>query len=355
MAQPTDYMSYPEVVDAPAFIPPSVACFGKRYTKRWQAAVKQRSTYDYWRQLFFTAAMSRFEWEGLPPEIDARYLELMLLGYGSFAMTKRGDGAFMPYWAGRMTPQGQLDIYRNPNHIRIIAPNGYQQVRHANHWVSRKGSNGASKRAQLMPPDAVVCWDNLTRFPILQMIDRQAQRLADMDNVIDQHVKALRAPYIIAVDEEGRRNAEAMYNSIDSGQPAIYTAPNAMLNVPVQVLQTMSKSAYAGSDVLNDELKIVSAVYTMLGIDNNAAAEKRERVQTAETLANNEQFMIQRYSFQKTRDMFVEKCGEVFGLSDIRCQWAVHHLSETGTDVWPIVEGSQFLETQGEIESRTEG
>ena len=92
-----------------------------------------------------------------------------------------------------------------------------------------------------------------------------------------------------------------MYNSIDSGKPAIYMNPSGMRNMSVQVLQTMNKAAYAGSDILNDELKIVSAVYTMLGIDNNAAAEKKETSADRETLANNEQFMIQRNSIFASR------------------------------------------------------
>ena len=176
-----------------------------------------------------------------------------------------------------------------------------------------------------MPPDAVICWDNLTRFPILQLIDRQAQRLADMDTTVDQHVRAMRVPYVISVDEYGKKQAQDMYNRIDSGQPAIYMNPSGMQTMSVQVLQTMNKAAYAGSDILNDELKIVSAVYTMLGIDNNAAAEKKERVQTAETLANNEQFMIQRNSFLRPRQEFCKRINTMYGW-DCSVKWSVPHM-----------------------------
>ena len=176
-----------------------------------------------------------------------------------------------------------------------------------------------------MPADAVICWDNLTRFPVLQLIDRQAQRLADMDTTVDQHVRAMRVPYVISVDEYGKKQAQDMYNRIDSGQPAIYMNPSGMQNMSVQVLQTMNKAAYAGSDILNDELKIVSAVYTMLGIDNNAAAEKKERVQTSETLANNEQFMIQRNSFLRPRQEFCKQINEMYGW-DCSVKWSVPHM-----------------------------
>ena len=73
----------PWMLDPTEFTPLNVSMFGKRYVKRWQASVKQYRTYDYWRQLFWTAAISRFEWEGLPNGIDSRYLETLLCGYGS--------------------------------------------------------------------------------------------------------------------------------------------------------------------------------------------------------------------------------------------------------------------------------
>lgn len=337
----------PNILDPTEFVPPNVACFGKRYVKRWQASVKRYRTYDYWRQLFWTAAISRFEWSGLPEGMDARYLETLLCGWGSFAATRRSEGGFMAYWAGRMSPVGNLDLYRNPNAIDIYSPNGNHQRRHANWWIKSKGNQYGSTK-ELMHADACICWDNLTRFPTLQLLDRQAQRLADMDTTVDQHVRAMRVPYVISVDEYGKKNAQDMYNKIDAGEPAIYMNPSGMQNVSIQVLQTMNKAAYAGSDILNDELKIVSAVYTLLGIDNNAAAEKKERVQTAETLANNEQFMIQRNSFLKPRKLFCEQANEMFGW-DCDVKWSVPHMPQTD-DSWPISEGAEYLDSGGTIQ-----
>ena len=84
---------------------------------------------------------------------------------------------------------------------------------------------------------------------------------------------------------------------------------------------------YVGDKLLNDELKIVAQTYTALGIDNNASAEKKERVQTAETLANNEQFLIQRESRLRARQDMAEQINKVFG-SECTVRWAVPHVSE---------------------------
>ena len=40
-------------------------------------------------RLFFTAATTSFKWEGLPSEIDTRYLEILLFMSGCAAITKR--------------------------------------------------------------------------------------------------------------------------------------------------------------------------------------------------------------------------------------------------------------------------
>ena len=120
----------PWMLDPTEFTPLNVSMFGRRYVKRWQASVKQYRTYDYWRQLFWTAAISRFEWEGLPDGIDSRYLETLLCGYGSFAATKRSTSGVLAYWCGRMNPVGNLDLYRNPNTIDVYTPNGQRQRRH---------------------------------------------------------------------------------------------------------------------------------------------------------------------------------------------------------------------------------
>lgn len=303
------------------FIPPDVACFGKRYVKKYTQSVKNLRTYSYWRQLFWTACISRFKWEGLPDEIDTRFMEVLLAGWGCIGVTKRADSPISPYWVARINQQNVRDVYDNPNSIRLIAPNGYQQTRHANYWVKRwKNQYGSGNK--LCPPDAVICWDNLTRLPILPLLDLQAQRLATIDQIIDQHINAQRSPWILTVDEAGKKNADALFNQILSGQPAVYAYNGVTERIGAEVIQTNAN--YFASDMLNDRLKIVADVYTMLGIDNNASAEKRERVQTAETLANNEQFMIQRNAFLRCRREFADKCNKLFGW-DVSVKWAVSH------------------------------
>lgn len=320
-----------DACDSDEFVPPEVACFGKRYVKKWLNSVVNAETLRYWRQLFYTAAISRFVWSGLPDGVDARYLETLLFSGGNVVMTKlEGLDRFV---IGRPSQQGLLDTNNNPNSVRIICSNGLNLDRHLNYWPSENGV--------VMPPDAVQCWDNNQRMPLASVVDVDCRRLATMDSVFMQHVNALRVPYVINVPEEGKKNAKMFFDRIMSGSPALFETDTARSIVGVSVQQTMPASGYAGDKLLNDELKIVSRVYTLLGIDSNAAAEKRERVQTAETLANNEQFLVQRNAAQATRKLFCEQANELFGL-DVECVWAVRHVGETADAGQTIEDGADY-------------
>lgn len=303
-------------------VPPEVAMFGNAYTIKWQQSAKNLRTYSMWWQLFTTAATSCFKWEGMPDEIDTRFLEQVLFYTGSCAITKRApksDG--LPLWvAARFSPQGMPDIYNNPNRILMQAPNGLQWDRHLNKFIGVDGVADA---------DAVACYDNLQRYPLYNAIDLICTRLAEYDMTIDQNMRAHRVPYIVFVPEEGKKNAQAMFNKVDSGDPAIYVSPLSNQAVTLQVFN--SGVDYNVDKMLNDELKLVSQAYTLLGIDNNAAAEKKERVQTAETMANNEQFMVQRESRYRARVQFADRARELFGLQ-LKPLWSVPHIPAEGSD-----------------------
>lgn len=329
------------------FIPPEVAMFGNRYAAAWQASATTHRTYRSWWQLFFTAAISRFKWEGLPDYVDARWLECALFTCGSVALTRRSgrDADLMPYVAATYATEGKLDAYNNPNRIRMTTANGQQFVRHANKWVRRTGNQHAH-RARLMDANACVCWDSIARLPLFNSIDLLCRRLAEIDVTIDQHVRSQRVPFIFVVPEEGRANAEAMFNKVSSGDPAIYLTPTGTGVMNVNCFNTGVD--YVADKMLNDELKLVSQGYTLLGVDNNAAAEKKERVQTAETVANNEQFLLQRHACQAARDQFCEDVARVFGLS-VRATWSVPHVWDAGEDASynPALETSSATLTYG--------
>ena len=308
------------VQDSGFLTPENVKMFGRRAVREWHASVMNNRTYRNWYNLFFNAMLSRFEWSGLPSGIDARYLEVIITQWGCCGFTKM-TSRLEKYWVGTIANQKQLDAYTNPQEIRIMGAQGFQQVRHCTLWKDETG--------QVQAPNAVVCWDNMMRLPIYDYIDTMCNRISELDTTIDQHTRAQRVPYVVYVDEEGRKNASELFRKVANGDPAIYVNNSNLSGTPsLGVLPTANTTNYNGTALIADQGKLVSQVYTRLGIDNDAQSDKRERVQTAETLSNNEQIMIQRRSYLKPRQMFCDEVNDMFGLN-LSVKWGIPHVEES--------------------------
>lgn len=296
------------------FVPPEVACWGNAASIAWQRACVTGATFNMWYKLFMTLATSSFEWEGLPPTIDARWLELALFFGGSVAVSNVGG---VPL-AMRYSDEGPLDLYDNPNRIRMKPPRGSGIVRHAGVWLSEDGHANVA--------DAAICWDNQQRMPLFDAILTACSRLAAIDVTIDQNVIANRAPFIFKVSETGKANAARLFDKINAGEPAIYETPTADVVVDGEVWQ--SGVPYIVGNLLNDETKIVAQTMTLIGIDNNPASEKREQIQSTEVTANNEQFLVNRASRQKARETFATQLGTLLGIEPPRPRFVVRHTIE---------------------------
>lgn len=311
----------------PVYIPPEIMMLGKSYASRWQADLMNLRTYSVWLNRFTEAAISCFTWEGMPDNIPVDFFEKMIFFKGNMALTTRQNNlvdilgnTFPDFVAAPATPQGKLDIYGNPCKVRLISMNGDYWTRYASEHVDLTGTRSG------MPPlihqaDCAICWDSMSRIPMFNMIDLYARKLAEMDRTYDLHTMAQRHPFVIEVDEEGKRSAQAMFSQVKDGEPAIFVNRNAMTANVLNVLNM--QVPYVGDKMLDDKKMIVSEVYTLLGIDNQQQ-DKKERVQTAEVLSNNEQIAVMRMSRLKARQQFCDRANELFGL-DISVRWSIGH------------------------------
>lgn len=297
--------------DPSILVPPEVACWGNAVSIAWQRSFVNGRTFNSWFQLFMTLATTSFDWEGLPPSIDARWLERALFFGGSAAVSKV---AGVPL-AMRYSNEGPLDLYDNPNRIRMKPPRGQGVVRHANAWIDAKGKSHKA--------DCAIGWDNLLRLPLYDSIVLACSRLAAIDVTIDQNIIANRAPFIFKVSETGKVNAVRMFDSINAGEPAIYESPTADVVVDGEVWQ--SGVTFLGNDLLNAEERLKSQCMTLIGIDNNPSSEKREQIQSSEVTANNEQFLVMRASRQKARERFGREIGALLGIPAPRPRFVVRH------------------------------
>lgn len=308
-------------------VPPEIMMLGKSYASRYQADVLNFRTYSVWLNRFTEAAISCFTWENLPESIPEDYFEKMIFYRGNMALTRRKNNVvdvfgntYPDFVAAPAIPEGRLDIYGNPCKVRLIAQNGDYWTRYASEHVDLKGTN-AGLPPIISPADCAICWDSISRIPLFTPIDVYARKIAEIDRTFDLHTMAQRHPFVIEVDEEGQRGARAMFSQVKDGEPAIYVNRNAMANSTLNVLNM--QVPYVGDKLQEDKKAIIGEAYTLLGIDNQQN-DKKERVQTAEVLSNNEQIAVMRMSRLKARQQFCDRANEIFG-TNISVRWAIGH------------------------------
>ena len=304
-------------IDTTSLLPDEIAGMGRKAVKRWQALGENRQAVATWEFRLSSLAMSCFRWEGLPEDIDPRFIEYVLLYGGIGGMFEMGNGqlAFAP-----ATPVGKLNMYYNPNKIQLYPINGGTPwYRHAYFFVKQLASGNV-----VMPPDAVVCFDNSMRQPLWPVIRQFARRLANIDRKVDINVNAQATPFLIIAEEESRRDAVNLYKQLGGNEPLIIANKGIAGALSASVFST--EAPYVADKLLVDERKILNEFLTFIGVDNSNT-EKRERLIDAEATSNNEEVMLMRLSRLSERRRFVDGVNNMFDM-DATVQWAVPHLME---------------------------
>lgn len=304
-------------IDTSTLIPDEVAGLGRKFVRKWQALGDNNRAVATWEYRLQSLAMSCFKWEGLPEDIDPRFIEYVLLYGGIGGMFEMGNGqlAFAP-----ATPVGKLNMYYNPNKIMLLPINGGSPwYRHAYYFVKELATGNI-----LVPPDAAVCFDNETRTPLIPIVREFARRLANIDRKVDININAQATPFLIIAEEESRKDAINLYKQLGGNEPLIIANKGIAGALSASVFST--EAPYVADKMLVDQQKIINQYLTFIGIDNSNI-EKKERLIDAEATSNNEEIMLMRLSRLAPRRRFAAAASEMFG-RDITVSWAVPHLME---------------------------
>lgn len=319
------------------FIEPEFQMTGRRYTRQFRSRARQYdlTQFNFWLNYFESLAIAAFEWEGLPEGIDPRAVEYVLLHYGIGAIFSDCGG----YLFAQAAPADNINMFYNPNRINLYAPSGQFWERHCNLHVDPNGD--------LQNADAVACFDNMTRRPLMYYLENYARRLATIDRVIDVNVGAQRTPWIISGPEEAKGSKKHLISELEANEQFISVNDQMGNFIGYEVLNT--NAPYVADKLHDLKNAILNEAVTFIGIDN-ANTDKRERLNTQEVLSNNEQVMTLRNSRMKARKDFCKRVGDLWGLV-INVKWAVPHLAEqeaveeAPTDV--IDENGVSRETRG--------
>lgn len=272
------------------------------YTGRfWQSAGLNDQTLWFYQDWLYQLSCSRFEWQGLPTEIDERYLELTINGRGLALFFKETEN-YDAYFATAATPSGNINIYQNPL--------GYMAY----------GSNGWSKR--LKADECVPIWNNYTRVPSTVTLDLFAQRLANIDRTIAVNLANQRHPVLVTCDESQRLTVENIMKQAYGGEPYVI-GDNLSLN-KIELGYLKSDVPYIADKLIRDKAKIWAEVMLYMGIDNSPV-DKAERVQSAEVESNDSQIEKSACIALDCRRYACEEINRKYGLKvwvDMKTDWS---------------------------------
>lgn len=243
--------------------------------------------HDYYSRLK-AIALSVFEWEGLPPTCNARFLEDSLFHYGDAIFV---EDANMSYLNMKVTPADTLNHYNEPTAYRAFSTL-YDKVYDADNCVYIRNNYLAKS----------------TDSTIILF----AEKLAELDVAITVNINAQKTPVLVRCDEKTRTSLEAVYNQYEGNKPVIF-GTKSLADKPLEVLRTEAPFL---ADRLREEKRAVwNEALEFLGLNTNPSDKKKERLIVNEVNANNEQIDIQAESMLLTRQLACEAINKKYGLN----------------------------------------
>lgn len=254
-----------------------------------ESIVLTTHTYDYWRTYLYGLAINSIIWEGLPPEIDERFLEMTLCekGYSIFFRDEIAEVyVSLPGNIG-----GKLTIYNIPMFREAVANNGY--------------------RYRCDASDSVIIFNNYMHTPDINGIELFARRLTYCERSIDSNINMQKFGMLIKCSEQQRFTMQNMFEQYSGFVPVIWGDEDfnteAMQSFPLSVPYVADKMEVTKHNILNDFL-------TWLGAEN-ANADKRERMTVNEVGSNYGNVELSRNMRLNARKQAAKQINEMFGLN----------------------------------------
>ena len=256
------------------------------------AQMANNMVFSYYYYKLMLIARSLFEWEGLPNNMDERWIEKYLFGSGKCIFYKDPVLGFMVAGFGQ---QGGINCYGDPTSVYPVAENyvynGPELINGKNCYVIRNND--------LMLPN----------FPIIR---HYSYKLTNIDRAIDVNIEATKSPIIVRCSDKQRLSLKNAINQRRDNEPVIWASDNANIGEMVSTLDTNAPVVFP--QLQTQKHMVLNEVFTDLGI-NNANMDKKERMVASEVDANDEQVKASEDVMLKTREEACKQINRIFGLN----------------------------------------
>ena len=236
-----------------------------------------------------TLALNRFKWENLPNGIESRYIEMMLYDNGECAFFEHPDLGFCVL---RSNPRENLNVYGEPTKLTL---------------------SGFNEHRTVMMDDCVRIINNDLATPTSLHIMHYARRMAEIDDIIMQNLRQQRVPYLFATDDNNQYTMKTLYDQIYQGEPAIFVDKTMLNGNSQNIMLIPTEAPYLVDKLQIQKQEMERELLTFLGINNTL--EKKERLLTDETNANNQFIQMCSDVDFKTRQKACEDINQKFGLN----------------------------------------
>lgn len=262
--------------------------------KRWQSAELNDATFNMYYEMLKQMACAIYSWQGLPTEIDVRFMELTLFDRGLSVFFY--DEEYDAYFALQGAPSGSVNMYNNPLSYQVFGAGGFHR--------------------DLKDTQCVPIWNNYLRRPDMNAMALYARRLADIDRTVDVNLANQKMPVIAVVPEEQRLTYENLFKQQYGNEPVVIAAEGVYDPKAVQYLS--ANTPFLANDLLSAKLTVWNEVMTYFGIDN-ANISKSSRVQAAEVHANDGQVEANRLIRLNCRRQACERINRQYPGLEVWC------------------------------------
>lgn len=259
----------------------------RRRTKFDESARNNDLTFIQYVNALTELATTMFEWKNLPDSIDERFLELTLFSRGSAVFFK---DEVMGFLGLPCLIKGRLDVYRIPINRQAFSVNGY--------------------RKNLTNEDSVIIWNNYIHTNSELLVRNYANRLWNLDRVIDVNANAQKTPILIKASEQQKLTLENVYMQYDGNEPVIF-GDKQLDTTGFTVLKT--DAPYIADKIYQLKTQYWNECLTRLGI-SNVNIQKKERLISDEVTRAMGGVIASRYSRLEMRRQAADAINRMFGL-----------------------------------------
>lgn len=248
-------------------------------------------TFSYYYYKMMLIVRNLFEWENLPNNMEARWIERYLFSDGKCIFYKDPAMGFMVAGYGQ---NGSVNCYDDPTLVDPIAPNytynGKQLINGENCYVIR---------------------NNDLMLPEFSVVRYYAYKLANIDRAIDVNIEAVKTPVLVTCTDKQRLSLKQAINQRKDNEPVIY-ADNSFDKDMISTLDLKPTPVF--KDLQIQKHMILNEFFTDIGI-NNANMDKKERMVSTEVEANDEQVKACEDVMLRSRKEACKQINRIFGLN----------------------------------------